>query len=231
MLELDDIQHILLTRTPAITGRYEFLYLRHAGRRPSLAVGTARPRAVRGRRDRHHGREPTVDHVGVHVDRATRARRTRGVAGELSRRVPRRDGITRRHSRRHRPDHPDKSVGGLAGDDVHAIAILFARDDEQSGYPSTPFGGGIRKLLRRPAAIDDQRRAGHQPRRIARQEHDRAGELVHLPDAAELDLAQHLLAERLVLEERPGQRRLDEGRRRPSSPGCRAAPARSPSPW
>src|ERR1044072_4525684 len=25
MLELDDIQHILLTRTPAITGRYEFL--------------------------------------------------------------------------------------------------------------------------------------------------------------------------------------------------------------
>jgi hypothetical protein len=25
MLEFDDIQHILLTRTPAITGRYEFL--------------------------------------------------------------------------------------------------------------------------------------------------------------------------------------------------------------
>ena len=25
MLELDDIQHLLLTRTPAITGRYEFL--------------------------------------------------------------------------------------------------------------------------------------------------------------------------------------------------------------
>ncbi|MGH3674464.1 MAG: peroxidase, partial [Mycobacterium sp.] len=25
MLDLDDIQHILLTRTPAITGRYEFL--------------------------------------------------------------------------------------------------------------------------------------------------------------------------------------------------------------
>ena len=26
MLELDDIQHILLTRTPAMTGRYEFPY-------------------------------------------------------------------------------------------------------------------------------------------------------------------------------------------------------------
>ena len=25
MLEFDDIQHLLLTRTPAITGRYEFL--------------------------------------------------------------------------------------------------------------------------------------------------------------------------------------------------------------
>ena len=25
MLELEDIQHILLTRTPAMTGRYEFL--------------------------------------------------------------------------------------------------------------------------------------------------------------------------------------------------------------
>jgi hypothetical protein len=25
MLELDDIQHILITRTPALTGRYEFL--------------------------------------------------------------------------------------------------------------------------------------------------------------------------------------------------------------
>jgi hypothetical protein len=29
MLELDDIQHILLTRTPALTGRYEFLTFRN----------------------------------------------------------------------------------------------------------------------------------------------------------------------------------------------------------
>ena len=28
MLEFDDIQHILLTRTPALTGRYEFLSFR-----------------------------------------------------------------------------------------------------------------------------------------------------------------------------------------------------------
>src|SRR6516164_4499900 len=30
MLELDDIQHILLTRAPALTGRYEFLSFRDA---------------------------------------------------------------------------------------------------------------------------------------------------------------------------------------------------------
>jgi hypothetical protein len=28
MLEYEDIQHILLTRTPALTGRYEFLSFR-----------------------------------------------------------------------------------------------------------------------------------------------------------------------------------------------------------
>src|SRR5215813_9159829 len=31
MLELDDIQHILLTRAPALTGRYEFLSFRDGG--------------------------------------------------------------------------------------------------------------------------------------------------------------------------------------------------------
>ena len=30
MLEYDDIQHILLTRVPALTGRYEFLSFRNA---------------------------------------------------------------------------------------------------------------------------------------------------------------------------------------------------------
>lgn len=29
MLEFDDIQHILLTRAPALTGRYEFLSFRN----------------------------------------------------------------------------------------------------------------------------------------------------------------------------------------------------------
>src|SRR6476660_8580483 len=38
-LEFDDIQHILLTRAPALTGRYEFLSFRHAaGGREWLAA-------------------------------------------------------------------------------------------------------------------------------------------------------------------------------------------------
>ncbi len=39
MLEFDDIQHILLTRVPALTGRYEFLSFRNAaGGRTWLAA-------------------------------------------------------------------------------------------------------------------------------------------------------------------------------------------------
>src|SRR3982750_100381 len=40
MLETEDIQHILLTRTPALTGRYEFLSFRDAaGGRAWLSAG------------------------------------------------------------------------------------------------------------------------------------------------------------------------------------------------
>jgi hypothetical protein len=35
MLEFDDIQHILLTRVPALTGRYEFLSFRQPQANPS----------------------------------------------------------------------------------------------------------------------------------------------------------------------------------------------------
>src|SRR2546429_341130 len=43
MLENEDIQHILLTRTPALTGRYEFLSFRNA------AGGRAWLLAIRGK--------------------------------------------------------------------------------------------------------------------------------------------------------------------------------------
>lgn len=43
MLELDDIQHILLTRAPAMTGRYEFLSFKDA------AAGRAWLEEIRGK--------------------------------------------------------------------------------------------------------------------------------------------------------------------------------------
>src|SRR3984893_4346891 len=67
-------------------------------------------------------------------------------------------------------------------------------------------------LLRRPAAVDHEGGAGHQGRGVGGEEYDGAGQVLDLAQAAELDLAQHLLAETLVREERPRQRRLDEGR-------------------
>src|SRR5262249_25776781 len=72
-------------------------------------------------------------------------------------------------------------------------------------------GASIRSL-RGPAAVDDQRRAGHQRGGVGGEKHDRAGQLLELAEPAELDLGQHLVAERLILEERPGHRRFQEGR-------------------
>src|SRR5262249_16295914 len=64
------------------------------------------------------------------------------------------------------------------------------------------------RSLRGPAAVEEERGAGHQRGGIGREKDDRAGQLVELAEAAELDLAQDLVAERLVLEERPRHRRL-----------------------
>ena len=41
--------------------------------------------------------------------------------------------------------------------------------------------------FRRPAAVDDQRGAGHRRSSVARQEHDGAGKVLELAEAAELD--------------------------------------------
>ena len=46
MLEFDDIQHILLTRAPALTGRYEFLSFRKRCGRTGMAGGDSRKGAV-----------------------------------------------------------------------------------------------------------------------------------------------------------------------------------------
>jgi len=131
MLELNDIQHILLTRTPAITGRYEFLSFDTAeGGRAWLSElldkvsSAADATATMDESDRWVTLAFTwtgLRALGVPEDslqtfpeefRAGMASRADilGVTGNSA---------------------PEHWVGGLAGDDLHAIAILFARNDEQ----------------------------------------------------------------------------------------------------
>ena len=99
MLEFDDIQHILLTRTPAMTGRYEFLSFDNpAGGRAWLtelldkvqSAADARATMDDARIGGSRWRSP-----GMVCARSACARS----AGHLPRRVPRRDGGPRRHPR------------------------------------------------------------------------------------------------------------------------------------
>ena len=83
MLELDDIQHILLTRTPAITGRYEFLSFDDpAGARAWLSELLERVQSAADVRAtvEEFG---AMDHFGVHLEWSARARSNRGGAGNL----------------------------------------------------------------------------------------------------------------------------------------------------
>ena len=94
-------------------------------------------------------------------------------------------------------------------------------------YPPPQGGGGCAGqvcprmtqtlvLFGGPPAIDDERRARHQRGCIGSEKDDGAGQFLELAEPAELDLRQHLVAERLVLEEWPRHRRFEERRAR----GC-----------
>ncbi len=131
MLELDDIQHILLTRTPAMTGRYEFLSFDDpAGGRRWLSelIPIVESAASVSR---------TMDSTKRWVTLAFtwNGLQALGVPAEALATFPEefRQGMAARadilgDTGR---NHPDNWVGGLAGDDLHAIAILFARDDAE----------------------------------------------------------------------------------------------------
>jgi Dyp-type peroxidase family len=131
MLEFDDIQHILLTRTPAITGRYEFLTFDTAagGRAWLSALVDLVPSATAA--------QATMDESDRWITLAFtwNGLRALGVPEESLATFPDafREGMPARASilgdigR----NAPENWVGGLAGDDLHAIAILFSRTDEQ----------------------------------------------------------------------------------------------------
>ena len=133
MLEFDDIQHILLTRTPALTGRYEFLsFDTPAGGRAWLAgmLDTVQSAA--------DAREPrwTAPSAGSRW-RSPGTACGRSACDEASLATfPEefRQGMAARAEilGDTGANHPEHWVGGLAGADLHAIAILFARDATSS---------------------------------------------------------------------------------------------------
>lgn len=131
MLELDEIQHILLTRTPALTGRYEFLTFDTAeGGRAWLAALLDKVQSAADA-------AATMDESDRWVTLAFTCTglRALGVAEESLATFPDafRQGMAQRaailgDTGAAAPEH---WLGGLAGEDLHAIAILFSRTDEQ----------------------------------------------------------------------------------------------------
>ena len=127
MLELDDIQHFLLTRTPALAARYEFLTFRQptAGRAwlvglidkvgTGKSVGSASP-----------------DSRWVTVAFTWNGLRALGTAEASLMTFPEefRQGMAARAEilGTTGKNHPDHWLGELANPALHAIVVLFARD-------------------------------------------------------------------------------------------------------
>jgi Dyp-type peroxidase family len=131
VLELDDIQHILLTRTPALTGRYEFLSFENpGGGRAWLTELVDRVQSAADVR-------ATVESSQRWITLAFtwKGLRALGVPEESLATFPEefRQGMAARADilGDTGANHPVNWVGGLTGDDLHAIAILFARDDAE----------------------------------------------------------------------------------------------------
>jgi len=82
MLEIDDIQHFLISRPRALAARYEFLtFRRHASGREWVKgliekVGTAKNRRIAESRHK-------MGHHRFHLERSARARRQRSCAQHL----------------------------------------------------------------------------------------------------------------------------------------------------
>ena len=127
LLDLEDIQHFLMSRPPARAARYEFLTFRSAsGGREWLTglldkVGTAR--AVGS---------SVLDSRWVTLGFTSSGLRAIGVAEASLATFPEefRQGMAARADVLGvtGTNHPNRWVGGLASPTLHAIAILFARD-------------------------------------------------------------------------------------------------------
>ena len=157
MLELDDIQHILLARAPALAARYEFLSFRNpsAGRRWLTGILPTVQSAAEARASMdENSRWVTVGFTwnglrALGVDEASLGT----FPEEFKQGMVARAEILGDTG----ANHPDHWVGGLASPDLHAIAILFARDRAERercavGASSTrrAMRGGGGALVARP---------------------------------------------------------------------------------
>ena len=131
MLELDDIQHILLTRAPAMTGRYEFLsFSNSAGARAWLS-------AIKDTVHSAAAMRATVDKDKRWVTVAFTWKGLRALGldeaslssfpEEFKQGMPARAEMLGDTG----VNAPGHWVGGLTSPDLHAIAILFARDEPE----------------------------------------------------------------------------------------------------
>src|ERR1700726_196322 len=131
MLEFDDIQHLLLTRVPALTGRYEFLSFQQP------AQGRAWLEAIREKVPSAKAAAGTVnlEKRWVSVAFTWNGLRALGVDEASLATFPEefRQGMVARTEMLGDTgaNHPERWVGGLANPDLHAIVILFARDAAQ----------------------------------------------------------------------------------------------------
>ena len=128
MLEFDDIQHILLTRAPALTGRYEFLSFRNpAGGRAWLAEITHKVLSAKAMRE-----SVDKDKRWITVAFTGNGLRALGVDEASLATFPQefREGMAARAQMLGDTgaNDPTQWVDKTASPDLHAIAILFARD-------------------------------------------------------------------------------------------------------
>jgi Dyp-type peroxidase family len=131
MFEFDDIQHILLTRTPALTGRYEFMSFGNpAGGRAWLSELIDR---VDSATEAIAGMDGTQRWLTLAF--TFNGLRALGVPEESLATFPDafREGMAARSAilGDTGANRPDQWVGDLASEDLHAIAILFARTEEE----------------------------------------------------------------------------------------------------
>ena len=128
MLEFDDLQHMVVSRVPALTGRYEFLSFGQPAQGRAWLAGIL-------------DKVASVQQVRESVEREQRwvsvaftwqGFRALGVDEKALATFPDefRQGMVARAEMLGDTgrNHPDRWIGGLASPALHAIAILFARN-------------------------------------------------------------------------------------------------------